>query len=422
MLIRQVRSYRFFFVFILLCAVLINPIPAKATTGDIVTVGQVNGDYIGNTGSTIQKAIDFVSSRGGGTVEIDAGTYTLRNALFLKSNVSLVGVPDLTILKKDASIAKDVVIDSDHYEKVLRLNNVSGLKIGDGLLIQSSTNPNIKILRATIESIQGNKVITREKLGENYWVINNIKVQTLHPLIYGKNAENVQIKDIILDGNRSNNANVNGNYAGAVFMEESKNWQFTNVVSQNYNGDGFSIQSSENITFNNSKSINNANLGFHFGGGSNNVTLDDGLSEKNGIDGVFFCWGVTNGLVENTEIKDNGRFGVYFHRRNTDNVISNNKIINNGIAGILFNTQDNNENTSNRISVLNNLIQDNGTANKLIGIDIKAFTSDIEIHGNTFIRTKNVSSDFGIMNSTNTSNIHVSDNNFNSIIYQTYSY
>jgi polygalacturonase len=66
-----------------------------------ITVGPANADVIGQDDRAIQQAIDRVAARGGGTVRIKAGTYTLSNAVRLPSHMTLEGEGnDKTILKK----------------------------------------------------------------------------------------------------------------------------------------------------------------------------------------------------------------------------------------------------------------------------------------------------------------------------------
>jgi polygalacturonase len=51
----------------------------------IVTVGARDADIVGTDQRAIQAAVDHVARLGGGTVRILAGTYRLRNAVYLQS-------------------------------------------------------------------------------------------------------------------------------------------------------------------------------------------------------------------------------------------------------------------------------------------------------------------------------------------------
>src|SRR5262249_40866293 len=74
----------------------------RATSGDLrhgpkwdelftLTVGNANGDLNGTDQRVIQAAVDTVARTGGGTVRLLPDTFRLRNAVYLCSNVRLVG-------------------------------------------------------------------------------------------------------------------------------------------------------------------------------------------------------------------------------------------------------------------------------------------------------------------------------------------
>ena len=52
-----------------------------------------------NDNNSIQRLVDETWQRGGGTVEIPAGIYQMRDALHLRDNVHIVGAGE-TILQK----------------------------------------------------------------------------------------------------------------------------------------------------------------------------------------------------------------------------------------------------------------------------------------------------------------------------------
>ncbi len=159
---------------------------------------------------------------------------------------------------------------------------------------------------------------------------------TIFPIITAaEKTDNVIIEDIVLDGNKANNELINGNYAGAVFIQNCDNWKFNNVTARNYNGDGYSFQVCDNIQFENCKSLDNSGLGFHPGSGSQYPVFRNCTSTGNDL-GIFFCWGVTHGIAENCILSNNHRYGISIGHRDTDNLITGCKIENNGEVGIYF--------------------------------------------------------------------------------------
>ncbi len=66
-----------------------------------VTVGPEKGDLTGSNDKAIQAAVDYVARLGGGTVKILAGTYRLRNAIYLPSKIRLIGSGENTVTNKE---------------------------------------------------------------------------------------------------------------------------------------------------------------------------------------------------------------------------------------------------------------------------------------------------------------------------------
>src|SRR5262245_49813509 len=63
-----------------------------------IRVGIDEGDIRGADHRALQAAVDYVAGLGGGTVRIGPGRYQMRNALKLRDNVHVIGVPGETIL------------------------------------------------------------------------------------------------------------------------------------------------------------------------------------------------------------------------------------------------------------------------------------------------------------------------------------
>ena len=73
----------------------------RATSGDPIepnwaerltlTVGPEKADLVGSNEKVIQAAVDSVARWGGGTVKILPGAYRFRNAVYLQSNVRILG-------------------------------------------------------------------------------------------------------------------------------------------------------------------------------------------------------------------------------------------------------------------------------------------------------------------------------------------
>jgi polygalacturonase len=72
--------------------VFIIDIDRRARPGSRLFVfGNDNGDLCGRDQRVIQAAVDTVARMGGGTVRLLPGTFRLRNAVYLCSNLRLIG-------------------------------------------------------------------------------------------------------------------------------------------------------------------------------------------------------------------------------------------------------------------------------------------------------------------------------------------
>lgn len=56
-----------------------------------IAVGTKDADIVGSDQRAIQAAVDHVARLGGGTVRLKAGTYGLRDVVYLQSEVHLIG-------------------------------------------------------------------------------------------------------------------------------------------------------------------------------------------------------------------------------------------------------------------------------------------------------------------------------------------
>jgi parallel beta-helix repeat protein len=347
----------------------------------MLTVGQTEGDLRGQDDKVIQAGIEYVNRLGGGTVRILPGTYHLHNAVYLRPHVTLQGSPGQTILRKADSVVTPLVRDSDWFEYGVQVKDARGFTPGGGIMLRSKSGPGdwqFDVLRATVTAVDGNILFLDRLTRENFWTEKEATAVTVFPLLTAEGVDDVQVRDLTLDGNRDRNEHINGNFAGAVFIQECNRWRFENVVARDYHGDGFSFQVCDDIQFHHCQALNNADLGFHPGSGCQRPRLHDCTARGNG-QGVFFCWSVSDGLVENCTLSENRRYGVSIGHRDTDNVLRRCTIERNGEVGILFRDEDAEFRGGHRNRIEDCTIRDNGAEKPGIGIDVRGRTRDITI-------------------------------------------
>jgi hypothetical protein len=372
--------------------------PMRDRRNVLLTVGQTEGDLRGNDDKIIQAGIEYLHRLGGGTLSVLPGVYNLRNAIYLRPNVILRGSGEKTILRKTGSVLTALARDSDWFEYGVQVAETKGFLPGCGVMLRSKTGTGdwqYDVLRATVAAIEGDVIFLDRLTKENFWLEKDATAATIFPILTAENVDDVVVEDIVLDGNREENEHVNGNYAGGVFIQHCNRWSFRNVTSQNYNGDGFSFQVCDDVRFLNCKAINNADLGFHPGSGSQRPVFQK-CSAMGNSEGIFFCWSVSDGLAEDCILAQNSRYGISIGHRDTDNVIQRCTIERNGQVGILFRDEANEFRSGSRNKIEDCIIRDNGSKEQGIGVDIQGKTSDIVIHGTIFENSEDKNQSIGI--------------------------
>jgi hypothetical protein len=356
--------------------------PIRRPRRIVLTVGQGEGDLQGKDDKIIQAAVDYVFRLGGGAVHVLPGTYTMRNAIFLRPGITLCGSGDRTILKRAPSVGSRIIREADWFEYAIQVADAKGFTPGCGIAVSSNKAEFPQVRLFTVTAVRENVLYLDQRTEKNFWMIDGAKVQMLSSILYALDVSDVKIEDIVLDGNRAQNENLNGNWGGAAFLQHGNRWTFRNVVARDFNGDGFSFQVCDDIHFENCQALNNSDLGFHPGSGSQRPIFKNCVARGNS-QGLFWCWGACDGLAENCTFAENSRYGTNFGHRDTDNVVRNCVIERNGEAGIIFRKEDNEFRPGDRNRIEGCLIRDNGGTGQC-GVDIQWKTRNINIVGCRF--------------------------------------
>jgi hypothetical protein len=388
--------------------------PMRDRQSLVLTVGQTEGDLQGKDDKVIQAGVEYLNRLGGGTLRLLPGTYTLHNAIHLRPNVTLQGSGETTILRKADSVVTPLVRDSDWFEYGVQVKDATGFTPGGGIMLRSKTGPGdwqFDALRATITAVRGDVLFLDRRTEKNYWLEKEATAATIFPLLTAENVDDVVVKDLVLDGNRARNEHINGNFAGAVFIQSCNRWRFENVTARDYNGDGFSFQVCDDIQYYNCRALNNADLGFHPGSGSQRPVFRLCTARGNS-QGIFFCWSVSDGLADNCTLSENTRYGVSIGHRDTDNIIRNCLIERNVEVGILFRNESSAFRAGHRNRIEGCTIRDTGKDKPGIGIDIQGTTQDITIRHTKLENTAGGKQNTGIRIAKDAQRIRLEDNVF----------
>lgn len=376
-------------------------------------VGQQEGDLKGNDDKVLQAGVDYLHRLGGGTLEVLPGTYTMHNALYLQPNVTVYGAEDAPVLKKAPSFCTNLRKDSDWYEARVTVEDPSGFTPGCGIMLRAYQNDRlVNVVQATVTEIEDNVIALDKRLLKNFWVGDRATAATLFPILTAKAGTcDVRVENLVLDGNWAQNDEINGNYAGAMFIQECDRFTFRNVTAQNYHGDGFSFQVCDDIHFENCTAKNNESRGYHPGSGAQRPRFI-GCHASGNAQGIFFCWGVSDGVVQGSVCSDNHNYGISIGHRDTDNRILNTKIERNGKVGILFREPITDFRGGHRTEISACKIRDNGEAGEGVGIDINGLTCQLTICNNEIVDQGNGVQKVGIRIGQQAEDVNVENNIF----------
>lgn len=378
-----------------------------------MTVGSGDGQINGSDDRVIQAGIDYLTALGGGTLKLLPGTYHLSNAIYLRSNIRIEGNGDETVLIKNPSVSTPLAIDSDWYDSDVTLTKSNGFEVGYGVCLRAKTphHGGSNVIKRTIIGKDGNRLWLDKSLEKNFWADHEARISTLFPILSGEHICDVEIRDLVLDGNKSNNGHLDGNYAGCIFMQDCERIQIDNVEARNYNGDGISWQICHDVSVTNCRSLSNVDLGLHPGSGSQRPIMQDNYLAGNRL-GLFFCWGVKHGVAENNRILNNHQYGISIGHRDTDNIIRLNQIEGSGEVGITFRNEPNEGRSPHRNIVENNRITNSGSDKDGIGIDIQGETKSITIRENQIAEMREGGEHIGVQIGEKTANILLEKNEF----------
>jgi len=360
-----------------------------------ITVGLKNADIMGNDNRALQAAVDYISALGGGTVEIQSGTYTMYNSLHLRSNITLRGQGDKTILYKANAAESPLILDGDFGEEQITLQNADGFEVGYGVSITDDRNGGFHTAVGTLIWQDENTFGVNVPMGGDYMVHNNARAATTFPVISGYHLENAHITNLTIDGNKDNNPMLNGCRGAGIFLYRGHHTIIAHCTVKNYHGDGISFQQSQYVTVESCTCIGNTHLGLHPGSGSQNPTIRNCHSENNGRIGLFLCWRVKHGTFENNTLIGNGETGISIGHKDTDNIFRENRAIGNKREGILFRNESQ-AMAGHRNTFIDNEIVDNGSEEEGYGIRILGETLDLIFTNNRIGNTNSTNQKVGI--------------------------
>ena len=369
----------------LACALLVASCgrgPRTITVAQSGAAGVTGGDS-----AALRKAAAML--RPGDTLVIGPGTYQMDDSLVVGSGVTVRGTAGKTILKKSRGVESALAEDGDYGDTYLRVVEPQKFRPGMGVSILDDTlNSGWDISVSSVVAVEGDTLridpMTLRDYDQNKL---RGRVRNTFPILCAIDAENVVFEDVIVDGNKEENAYLDGCRGGAIYCYRVRNVTIRRCTARNYNGDGISFQVTGGVQVLDSESHGHTGYGVHPGTGSARAAVRNCRLHHNGQVGLFLCWRVRHGKFSDNVIEDNGRYGVSIGHKDTDNEFTGNTIARNGFAGVFF-RKESFTNSGHRNSFRGNKVLDNGDARAGYGFYIQPQAGDILIDGNQIAETR----------------------------------
>lgn len=395
--------------------------PASEVHGAVIRVGIEEGDIQGADNRALQAAVDYVAGLGGGVVNIGPGRYLMRNALILRDNVRICGVPGRTVLAACDGAKSRLACDGDCNERQITLVDTSRFRVGDGVVIRDNRYAGgFTVTATTLTARVDDKTFrTSEPLYLDYLVSREAWASLAFPVVGGWRVKNAAIEGVTIVGNRAKSEPLGGCRGGGIYLFECQAITIRKCVVRDYNGDGISFQVSQHVTIEDCVCERNAGHGLHPGSGSQHPVLRGNRSIGNSRDGVFVCWRVKHGLFENNELRRNKGVGISIGHKDTDNLFRDNTIIGNGMAGVEFRPESE-PMGAHRNVFENNVILDNGLSRKgrpaRACVTIRGHHHDVVFRKNSIGNSKPAPAvSVGIFSGKNVKNLKAEGNQFPNI-------
>jgi len=364
-----------------------SAVTSSAGNPRTVTVAQSGAaDVVGADNAALQKAASLLKP--GDTLSIGPGTYEMHNSLFVPSGVTVRGSVGKTILKKSRGVESALIEDGDYGERLLPVAEPEKFRPGMGIAVMDDSSSGWDISISTVAAVKPPYLVIDPMTVRDYDLERqHARVRNSFPILCAINAEKVVFEDIIVDGNRAENAYIDGCRGGAIYMYNVRDVTVRNCTARNYNGDGISFQITENVSVLNCESYGHAGYGIHPGTGSARPLVKGCRIHHNGGVGLFLCWRVRHGRFEDNIIQENGHHGISVGHKDTDNQFLNNTIARNGSSGVYF-RKETLKNSGHRNTFRNNKVLDNGNPREGYGFYIAPFVSDLVIEDNEIADTR----------------------------------
>jgi hypothetical protein len=286
--------------------------------------------------AAIQGAIDALGAAGGRVV-LPAMELELDRGIELRSNVALVGQGRETVLRKAPGCIYPLSGYHNYGMLDVPLIYTDGLVPGMTVAIRDDQHGGFFETFARITWMDGTWVGLDCGVHSDYHADQNPVLVTAFPLVFGLGVENVSVRGLTLDGNRSAQpAGLGACRGAAIYFIRSRNLRITDIVEADFAGEGLGYQMCSHVQLRDCSVSGNAGNGFHPGAGSTASSYENCTADGNDAAGFFFCVRANHISVRNSTFVNNVGPGVSVGTRDSHNLIEGCQMRGNQGPGLLF--------------------------------------------------------------------------------------
>jgi len=347
-----------------------------------LTVGAETCDIRGFTNTHIQCAVDRAALLGGGEVELSEGTFALADAVHLRTNVTVRGQGEATVLRKNAMKQARIAAIMGYGHCDLVLDDPDAFEPGEGILVGDDNSFGFYQTAGTLVRREGDTWYTSNPHAHDYTPAAHGFVKTLFSCVSIVGVQDAVLAGVRVDGNPEENESMNGCRGSGVYIGRAHRVRVQGVIVRNYNGEGIGFQTCDDLELDGCLVERCTGNGLHPGSGSNRFHVHDTTSRNNGGCGLFYCLRVRHSLLENCVFENNKGHGLSTGGRDTDNLNRNLVIRGNGGAGIYL-RDDGQANAAHRNVFENCTLEGNCRENGEAEIVLQGGTEGIALRRNT---------------------------------------
>lgn len=354
---------------------------------NLITVGGEEADIRDYSGKAIQLAVDALVLRGGGTVKLLPGVFEIDAPVRLSSHITLAGSGEATLLRKTDGVQSRLAIDPGYGQLWIDVDDGRLFRRGMGIAVRDNVRAyGWDESTAVITKVEQNRLYLDRRLTADYAREQEGIALNACSIVESVEAENVTIRDLVVDGNQENNGYIGGCRGGGIYLYDVKHAQIANVTVKDFNGDGISWQITEHVKVVDCIVTGCSGSGLHPGARSVDSHILTCTCKDNEADGLFVCWMVQEAIVKGNRFLNNGRHGISIGHQDTDNLFAENIVIGNRVHGI-YARPETKGNGAHRNRFEANTVEDNGRGEGA-GFYLEGITKDWEIVDNTIRSTK----------------------------------